>query len=174
MILTLYQNIFIRVLLIYKNVILVNVLNFVKAPKQRTYTKELEERAIEFHGHGGPFMIIGLKMGLHALEMLDVKGWFNLRCTVCLNWAPPDSCVIDGIQSSTGCTMGKHNIEVVSGEGVSAVFAAGDSSIRFSLKDEVLTEIKCVFEQGNGKVNKLMSRLVCSDPAALFHIERKI
>jgi len=48
-------------------------LNFVKTPKQRTYTKELEERAIEFHGHGGPFMIIGLKMGLHALEALDAR-----------------------------------------------------------------------------------------------------
>ncbi len=151
-----------------------NVLNFVKAPKQRIYTKELEERAIEFHGHGGPFMIIGLKMGLLALEALDVKGWFNLRCTVFLNWAPPDSCVIDGIQSSTGCTMGKLNIEVVSGEGVSGVFVAGDSSLRVSLKDEVYTEVKRVFEQGNDKVNELMSKLVESDPADLFHIERKI
>lgn len=81
-------------------------MNFVKTPKQRDYTVELEERAIEFHGHGGPFMIIGLRMGLTALDKLDSRGWLGIRCQAFLRWAPPDSCVIDGVQSSTGCPWG--------------------------------------------------------------------
>ena len=53
-------------------------MNFVEDPKPRKLTPELEQRAIEFHGHDGPFMTIGLRMGITALEMLDVKGWFGL------------------------------------------------------------------------------------------------
>ena len=97
-------------------------MNFVEEPKRRVLDEELERRAMEFHGHGGPFMTLGLRMGLYALGHLDCKGWFYLSCGVTLRWIPPDSCVIDGIQSSTGCTMGKRNLEVVEGDGISATF----------------------------------------------------
>ncbi len=117
-------------------------MNFVKEPKPRTLTPELEQRAIEFHGHHGPFMTIGLRMGLIALEMLDCKGWFNMSCEARLNWTPPDSCVIDGIQSSTGCTMGKRNIRVTEQSGVAAVFTANDKSLLIKLKQEVIDNIK--------------------------------
>ena len=73
-------------------------------------------------------MTVGLRMGLYALEDLDCKGWFDVSCRVALRWRPPDSCVIDGIQSSTGCTMGKRNIEVVEGDGVSATFTSRGGS----------------------------------------------
>lgn len=117
-------------------------MNFVEEPKPRTLTNELEQRAIEFHGHDGPFMTIGLRMGLAALNMLDCKGWFGLHCEVRLNWAPPDSCVIDGIQSSTGCTMGKKNINVIEQPGVEAVFTSKNKRLRIKLKQDVIDEIK--------------------------------
>jgi formylmethanofuran dehydrogenase subunit E len=44
-----------------------------KTTKQRMYTKELEEAAVRLHGQGGPFMVIGLRMGLEALKILDAK-----------------------------------------------------------------------------------------------------
>jgi len=117
--------------------------NFVEDPKPRKLTPELEQRAIEFHGHDGPFMTIGLRMGITALEILDVKGWFGLNCEVRLNWSPPDSCVIDGIQSSTGCTMGKKNITVTEQNGVEAFFTSRDNkSVRIKLKQEVIDRIK--------------------------------
>ncbi len=118
-------------------------LNFVKDPKPRKLTPELEQRAIEFHGHDGPFMTIGLRMGITALEKLDCRGWFGLNCEVRLNWAPPDSCVIDGIQSSTGCTMGKKNITVIEQPGIEAVFTTKNrKSVRLKLKQEVIDRIK--------------------------------
>lgn len=117
-------------------------MNFVEEPKTRTLNNELEERAIEFHGHDGPFMTIGLRMGLTALNMLECKGWFDLNCEVMLNWAPPDSCVIDGIQSSTGCTMGKKNIKITEKPGVKAVFTSGGKSLQIKLKQEVIDRIK--------------------------------
>jgi len=118
----------------------------VEEPKKRVLDEELERTAVEFHGHGGPFMTVGLRMGLYALERLDCRGWFDLSCEVTLRWRPPDSCVIDGIQSSTGCTMGKHNIEVVEGEGVSAAFASEDRSVTLTLREEVLDLIKSGLE----------------------------
>ena len=76
------------------------------AQKQKSWSEELLERAAEFHGHGGPFMVVDLMIGLEALRRLGASGWFDIRCHVELNWRPPDSCVINGIQVSTGCTMG--------------------------------------------------------------------
>ena len=121
-------------------------MNFVEEPKQRVLDEELERRAVEFHGHGGPFMTVGLRMGLYALEDLDCKGWFDVSCKVTLRWRPPDSCVIDGIQSSTGCTMGKHNIEVVEGDGISATFTSGGGSVTLTLRKEVIDKVRSGLE----------------------------
>ncbi|MFW6109051.1 MAG: FmdE family protein [archaeon] len=146
------------------------MLNFVETPKQRNYTRELEETAIQFHGHGGPFLVIGLKMGLHALKTLDAKGWFNLTCRVYLNWAPPDSCVIDGIQSSTGCTMGKHNITVEDGKGITAEFTDRNTSVKIKLRDDILARIRATLDSEE-KYNSLMKSLVDADPMELFQVE---
>ncbi|HUV54470.1 MAG TPA: formylmethanofuran dehydrogenase subunit E family protein [Candidatus Krumholzibacteriaceae bacterium] len=113
-------------------------MKYVEEPKRRVLDEALERRAVEFHGHDGPFMTIGLRMGLSALEHLDCRGWFDVGCRVKLRWRPPDSCVIDGIQSSTGCTMGKRNIEVVEGDGISATFASRGRSVTLTLRKGVL------------------------------------
>ena len=117
--------------------------------KTREWSVELYDRATEFHGHGGPFMVIGLRMGLEALRLLDSQGWFGLRCTAMLRWRPPDSCVIDGIQIATGCTMGKHNIDVVDRDGVAVVFKAGNMTTTINLKDHVLTEIRSRLDENH-------------------------
>ncbi len=145
-------------------------MNFVETPKQRNYTRELEETAIQFHGHGGPFLVIGLKMGLHALKTLDANGWFNLTCIVYLNWAPPDSCVIDDIQSSTGCTMGKHNITVEDGNGITAEFTDRNKSVKIILRDDILARIRATLDSEE-KYNSLMKSLVDADPMELFQVE---
>ena len=145
----------------------------VETPKLRKYTSELEEKGIEFHGHGGPFMIIGLRVGLAALRALDAFGWFEISCSVFLPWSPPDSCVIDGIQVSTGCTMGKHNIEVVEELGVAAEFTSGDKWVRIQLREEKLLEIKEIFDHGDDAVREYMDNLVLAPDSKLFRIEFK-
>ena len=136
--------------------------------KQRTYTDDLEKVAREFHGHGGPFLIIGLRMGIKALGVLDSKGWFNLRCIAYLRWEPPVSCVIDGIQISTGCTMGKHNIEVLDDDGVQAVFCKGDDSIELKVRDEVLKMVKESFKEENSTIDELLEWLREVDDNEIF------
>lgn len=141
----------------------------VETPKQRDWSDDILDRAVEFHGHGGPFMVVGLRMGFAALERLDAHGWFDLRCIVRLRWAPPDSCVIDGIQTSSGCTMGKNNIEVEELDGIAAVFTKGEEKLEIELRPEVLDRIRKVSEaEGEDKVKSLISELIEASEADIF------
>jgi len=79
--------------------------------------------AREFHGHLGPNLIIGIKIGNYAKKMLNPESCFQLRAEVHCPAKPPISCIIDGVQLSTGCSMGKGNIaHVVSDNTIKAIF----------------------------------------------------
>ncbi len=78
----------------------------------RVRLEELVECGVRFHGHLGPFLVLGLRMGLLALRELDCRGHFDLEAQVEMGTTPPLSCMIDGIQVATGCTLGKGNIRV--------------------------------------------------------------
>ncbi len=97
------------------------------------------EFAKSYHGHLGPFLIIGIKMGNRAIRELRPESCFRLEAHVYCPDSPPPSCVIDGIQLSTGCTMGKRNIShtVTPGE-VRVVVTNKDTgrSVELSLKQE--------------------------------------
>jgi len=139
-------------------------------PKQREWSSDLLERAIELHGHGGPYMVIGLRMGLLALKHLDAGGWFDLRCLASLRWGPPDSCVIDGIQSSTGCTMGKHNIEIEEKEGISVSFIKNDEALRITLKKEIEEKIRNTLTKEHEEIHELISELINACDQDIFDI----
>jgi len=116
-------------------------------------------------------MVVGLRMGLLALRRLDARGWFDLRCRVRLRWNPPDSCVIDGIQSSTGCTMGKKNLEKEDDNGISAEFTKCDKRITISLRKEVLNNIKNILSDKNEKrIKELIKELKSADDSEIFNI----
>ena len=145
----------------------------VETPKQRDWRQDLLDKAIEFHGHGGPFMVVGLRMGLTALERLDAHGWFDLRCRAMLRWAPPDSCVIDGIQTSSGCTMGKHNIEVEEQDGIAAEFTKGKERLEIRLRPEVLDRIRRVLKSGeDGEVRSVISELIDASEGEVFTVSQ--
>jgi len=114
-------------------------------------------------------MVVGLRMGLVALERLDAHGWFNLKCVVRLRWVPPDSCVIDGIQTSSGCTMGKHNIEVEEQDGICAVFTKGEEGLEVRLRQEVLDRIREVSKSGeDDDIKSVISELIEASEAEIF------
>ena len=65
-----------------------------------------------FHGHLGPYVVIGYRMGKLALEELGSEGHFGVSAEVHSPIKTPRSCLIDGIQLGSGCTLGKGNIRV--------------------------------------------------------------
>jgi pyrimidine-specific ribonucleoside hydrolase len=65
----------------------------------------------EFHRHLGIYSIIGAKMGLRARDYFQV----GLDEMTVVSWAgrrPPISCLNDGLQVSTGATLGHGTISV--------------------------------------------------------------
>ncbi len=76
---------------------------------------ELPEELVplkRFHGHLGPYVVIGYRMGRLARERFDGK----MTAVVFAGRHPPMSCLIDGVQFTTGCTLGKNNIVVREGQ----------------------------------------------------------
>ena len=145
--------------------------------KSRNWSKSLYRRAVEFHGHSGPFMVVGLRMGLLALKTLDSPGWFDLSCTAKLRFSPPDSCVVDGLQISTGCTMGKRNMTVQEAEGVSSEFKLGSRVLRLTLKPDLLNMMRSELALGHEIKSEdtyydgcLMEKLIKTKDEALFEI----
>ncbi len=67
--------------------------------------------AVQFHGHLGPWAAAGLRMGMAAREAAGAKGYFDLEVEAQgpLD-RPPRSCLLDGLQVSTGATLGKRNL----------------------------------------------------------------
>jgi pyrimidine-specific ribonucleoside hydrolase len=103
----------------------------------------------EFHGHLGVFSIVGAKMGIRARELFGV-GPDVLEVTTYAGTKPPYSCLNDGIQVSTGATLGMGTIHLAT-ETItkpSAVFTYKGRSVRISLKKEYLEKVDADINEG--------------------------
>lgn len=80
------------------------------------------KEAIKFHGHLGPYLVLGLLAGKIALKNLRCKKYFGLDVEVYGADKKPKSCLIDGLQLSTGATYGKGNIHKFNGRVIKIKF----------------------------------------------------
>jgi pyrimidine-specific ribonucleoside hydrolase len=103
----------------------------------------------EFHRHLGVFSIVGAKMGIKARELFSV-GADQLEVTTYAGTKPPYSCLNDGIQVSTGATLGMGTIHLAKGRKTepAAVFTYNDRSFRISLKKEYLKQVDADIKEG--------------------------
>jgi len=88
--------------------------------------RNLLKSAIGFHGHLGPYLVLGLRMGHVAIRTLRPRGLHELSATVWTKQSPAQSCVLDGVQVSSGCTLGKGNLRVKNASHVQARFRRGN------------------------------------------------
>lgn len=100
------------------------------------------EEAEEFHGHLGPFLVLGLLIGERALAKLGGEKYFGLKATVFCPVEPPERCIVDGVQLSTGCTFGKGNIELVPSRRLALFLLREDKGVRVEVREEALEMIK--------------------------------
>ncbi len=83
----------------------------------------LLKEAENFHGHFGPFLVIGVRAGLIGLTKLKVeKGDPKLSVTAMLKNSIPYSCIIDGVQVATGCTIGNKRLRLEGSSNISIRF----------------------------------------------------
>lgn len=127
------------------------------------------ENGIKLHGHAGPYLNLGIRMGLLALDLLDAKGYFDLSVIVELKNRTPFSCLIDGLQISTGCTMGKGNIQVRENpDFIRAFFKTDEQSLLIQLKSEISEMIH--FEKEN--CEDLGEKILQISDSELFDYEK--
>jgi pyrimidine-specific ribonucleoside hydrolase len=97
----------------------------------------------EFHDHLGIYSIIGAKMGLRAREYFHV-GLDELLVVSSAGSQPPISCFNDGLQVSTGATLGHGTISVStdSHQIPQATFTFKNKTISLQLKEDYWDIVK--------------------------------
>jgi formylmethanofuran dehydrogenase subunit E len=81
-----------------------------------------------FHGHLGPYIVLGYRIGKYVRENF-CDDPFRMKAEVHCAGTPPQSCLADGVQLGSGCTLGKCNIEVVKSETIRCVFTTDEKRI---------------------------------------------
>ena len=99
------------------------------------------ERAAEFHGHLGPYLVLGMKMGLLAKNKLDATP-FEIKAEIHTERKTPRSCILDGIQFTSGCTLGKGNIDVIESDEIFGIFFKGESKFVIRIRKDILDTLK--------------------------------
>ncbi len=92
------------------------------------------EMAVAFHGHLGPFLALGLRLGELALATLKARKHFGIHVIVHCPPQPPPSCLVDGLQVSTGATYGKRNIELHPADDIVVRFVNTDTDEQMTVR----------------------------------------
>lgn len=145
---------------------------------QMVELEKILNRAEEFHGHLGPFLVLGVRMGLIGLRELEVKrDEKKIRITAMLTYSIPFSCVIDGIQVATKCTVGNKKLVLKDSPGIAANFKLQNNneitvivnSIIFDrLKNELVSK-----KVPTERIRELAQLVASLQEDTLFTIQRK-
>ena len=110
----------------------------------------------EIHGHLGTYSIIGAKMGLKAREILHAE-IDRINVVSFAGNEPPYSCLNDGLQISTGATLGLGMIEISKDSIIypSATFSYQNKKIKLILKKSVQEKIDKDISDGIVKYGRL-------------------
>jgi formylmethanofuran dehydrogenase subunit E len=80
-------------------------------------------QVVQLHGHLGPWVVAGARLGMTGANAVEAKGHFDARVTCEGPFAkPPQSCFLDGVQLGSGATLGKRTIQVVDGKEIVVKF----------------------------------------------------
>jgi pyrimidine-specific ribonucleoside hydrolase len=103
----------------------------------------------ELHRHLGMWSILGAKMGIRARQILGAP-FDELEVVSFSGYKPPFSCISDGLQVSTGASLGRATITNTHLGQPEALFIYKGKRLRLSVKPEVKAQI--------GKVIKELSK----------------
>jgi formylmethanofuran dehydrogenase subunit E len=129
------------------------------------------KEGVRFHGHLGPYLILGLLAGEHALKKLRCKKYFGLEVKVWGANKKPKSCLIDGLQLSTGATYGKGNIQKLNGSLIKIEFLSrlNNKRVELNLKKELINRLEEAKSHKDSEI--LAKKLYKTDCSKLFTSE---
>jgi formylmethanofuran dehydrogenase subunit E len=132
------------------------------------YSKISLKEAVRFHGHLGPYLVLGLRAGETGLKKLKCKKYFDLDVKVYGANKKPKSCLIDGLQLSTGATYGKGNIQKLNGSQIKIEFCnqLNHKKIILKLKNSLVQRLKETKTHRNSQL--LARQLYKTDYSKIF------
>lgn len=96
----------------------------------------------EIHRHLGIYSLLGAKMGVRARELLNAS-LDELTVISHAGLKPPLSCMNDGLQVSTGASLGRGTIRVEAHEArPEAIFIKGQQQLLLTLDDGVVARVR--------------------------------
>ena len=99
-------------------------------------TDETLEKLAKFHGHLGPYVVVGYRMGKIANREIS-EDPFEKEAVAMTGGDPPVSCIVDGVQYSSGCTLGKGNVEIKDNGKPTVKFRGNGKSLNATLGEKV-------------------------------------
>ena len=110
----------------------------VTAIEEELSDAELFHRLRQFHGHIGPYAVLGYRLGCWLLEQIRCGKYFGAHIAVTGPGVTPYTCLLDGLQVSTGHTLGKRNLTLKATAGraedtlfqIEAIPEQGEESVR--------------------------------------------
>jgi formylmethanofuran dehydrogenase subunit E len=84
-----------------------------------------------FHGHLGPYIVIGYRIGRYVRSHF-CDDPFRMKVRVYCSGIPPESCLADGVQIGSGCTLGKRNIEIIDEPTLKCVFELDEKMLEIT------------------------------------------
>lgn len=134
------------------------------------------KNAEKLHGHLGPFLVIGVRMGNIAKGILDLNREKNtrLQATVKIPFLTPFSCVLDGIQATTQCTVGNQKLRIENSQReIIAAFKLqnSDRALRISVNLKIIDELMDRISEGASN-EELAWEIANMPESRLFATER--
>ena len=139
----------------------------------RDSARALLDRAVDFHGHLGPFLILGMRMGIIARSMLRPQNQDGLSAVVFVESTPPASCTIDGIQVASKCTLGRGTIRVVeASDRIAGEFQLEGQAYTITVRPQTLHQLFDRANTANAEVLiKMANDVMTASDEELFEIE---
>ena len=126
------------------------------------------KEAVRFHGHLGPYLVLGLLAGEVALKKLGERKYFGINVKVWGANYRPKSCLIDGLQLSTGATYGKGNIRKFKADAIKLEFfsEAKNKKVILGIKSKIIQKINKAKDHKDAE--KLAKELFKEDSYNIF------
>ena len=144
---------------------------------ESTFAEKIAD-AVDFHGHLGPFLVIGVRMGIVGMRELGLKSNNDgkLQVTAHLKHLVPISCTLDGLQITTRCTMGNQKLKIVDSSDIAVNFSLQNGKeVTVAVNPAVYDRLKnhLLSAKASPKEVENLAQLIVSMPERdLFRIER--
>ena len=136
----------------------------------------LMEKAADFHGHLGPFLVIGVRMGNMAKRILKPNIEENkLQAVAKIPFLTPFSCVLDGIQATTKCTIGNQKLKIENSQKEITVrfeLEKSDKAMKVSVNPRLVEELMNRMSEGASN-EELAQEIAYTPESQLFTIKKQ-